>query len=118
MKGTSMEIATGYLSDRQQQVNGQASDIAVLRHHLKQLNVWPDAADEYLALLSVSRWHTLPLTDDDAKWLLSAAEDSIQGVDIGARYPAFFQKLLTNATLCQAFLKELERKSNQLRIDH
>jgi hypothetical protein len=34
-------------------------------------------------------------------------EDSLQGVDIGANYPAFFQKLLANSDLRQSFLNAL-----------
>ncbi len=112
IKGRSMELTTSFLLNQQTQINGQSNDIVTLRHRLIQLNVWPAAADEFLALLSVSRWHMLPVTEEDKKWMLQVADDSLKGIDIGCRYPAFFQKLLTNGTLCRAFLQELEKKMN------
>jgi len=86
-------------------------DIAELRQKLLALNVWPEAGDEFLALLPVSRWHAPPMTDEDNEWLLLVAQDALKGVDIGANYPAFFQKLITNHHLRQAFLDELERRN-------
>ncbi len=87
------------------------ADIADLRLKLLALHVWPEAGDEFLALLPVSRWNSPPLTEEDNEWLLIVAQDAVKGVDIGANYPAFFQKLITNANLRQAFLDELERRS-------
>lgn len=87
------------------------ADISDLRLKLRALNVWPEAGDEFLALLPVSRWNSPPLTAEDSEWLLLVAQDAIKGLDIGANYPAFFQKLITNANLRQAFLDELERRS-------
>ena len=37
-------------------------------------------------------------------------EDSLKGVDIGANYPAFFQKLLASNDLRQAFLAMLDAR--------
>lgn len=87
------------------------NNLAVLRERLIGLNVWPDAGDEFLALLPVSRWHAPPLNDEDNEWLLIVARDTLRGLDIGANYPAFFQKLITNANLRQAFLSELDRQA-------
>jgi len=84
------------------------TDIADLRQKLLALNVWPEAGDEFLALLPASRWHAPPLTNEDNEWLLIVAQDALKGVDIGANYPAFFQKLITNHNLRQAFMNELE----------
>jgi len=84
------------------------ADLADLRQKLLALNVWPEAGDEFLALLPASRWHSPPLTDEDSEWLKIVAKDVLKGVDIGANFPAFFQKLITNQQLRQAFLEELE----------
>ena len=45
----------------------------------------------------------------DNEWLPLVVRDSLQGVDIGFQYPAFFQKLLTNPRLRRLFLSEIER---------
>jgi hypothetical protein len=81
--------------------------ISGLRQQLKQLGVWPDAADQFLALMPHSRWQNSPLVKADYEWVPRVVEDSLQGVDIGANYPAFFQKLLTNRELRQTFLNAL-----------
>ena len=86
-------------------------DLSTLRERLIGLNVWPEAGDEFLALLPVSRWHAPPLTDEDTEWLIIVARDALRNMDIGSNYPAFFQKLITNPKLRQAFLKELDRQA-------
>jgi len=86
-------------------------DLTALRERLLGLNVWPEAGDEFLALLPVSRWDAPPLTDDDNEWLLIVARDALRGLDIGANYPAFFQKLITNPKLRQAFMDEIDRQA-------
>jgi len=86
-------------------------DLSTLRERLLGLNVWPEAGDEFLALLPVSRWDAPPLTDEDNEWLLIVARDALRGLDIGANYPAFFQKLITNPKLRQAFMDELDRQA-------
>jgi hypothetical protein len=86
-------------------------DLAVLRERLLRLKVWPEAGDEFLALLPVSRWHSPPLTEEDNEWLIIVARDSLRGLDIGSNYPAFFQKLITNPDLRRAFLSELDRQA-------
>ena len=87
------------------------SDLTTLRERLMRLNVWPEAGDEFLALLPVSRWHAPPLTDEDNEWLIIVARDTLRGLDMGSNYPAFFQKLITNPKLRQAFLDELDSQA-------
>ena len=87
------------------------SGLVALRERLLGLNVWPEAGDEFLALLPVSRWDAPPITDEDNEWLLIVARDSLRGLDIGYNYPAFFQKLITNPKLRQAFLHELDHQA-------
>jgi hypothetical protein len=82
--------------------------IANLRQRLKQLGVWPEAADQFLALMPHSKWQNSPLVDEDFQWVPKVVEDSLKGVDIGAYYPAFFQKLLANDELRQSFLRALD----------
>ncbi len=89
----------------------EKADVAELRQKLISLNVWPEAGDEFLALLPVSRWHSPPLTDEDGQWLKIVVRDALKGLDIGANFPAFFQKLITNSQLRHAFLEELEQQS-------
>jgi hypothetical protein len=83
-------------------------EIVTLRQRLRQLGVWPDAADQFLALMPHSRWQYSPLVDKDYEWLPQVVEDSLKGVDIGATYPAFFQKLLASHDLRQSFLQMLD----------
>ncbi len=82
--------------------------ITRLRQRLVQLKVWPAAGDQFLALMPHSRWHSPPLTEMDDQWLPRVVKDVLNGVDIGANYPAFFQKLLTSAALRQSFLNALD----------
>ncbi len=91
--------------------NASDKDLAALRERLLGLNVWPEAGDEFLALLPVSRWNAPPLNDEDNEWLLIVVRDALRGLDIGSNYPAFFQKLITNTNLRQAFLNELDRQA-------
>jgi hypothetical protein len=86
-------------------------DLTALRERLMGLNVWPEAGDEFLALLPVSRWHAPPPTDEDNEWLIIVARDALRGLDIGSNYPAFFQKLITNPKLRKAFLAELDSQA-------
>lgn len=87
------------------------NDLTTLRERLLGLNVWPEAGDEFLALLPVSRWDAPPITEEDNEWLLIVARDALRGLDIGANYPAFFQKLITNPKLRLAFMDELDRQA-------
>lgn len=86
-------------------------DLSRLRERLMGLNAWPEAGDEFLALLPVSRWHAPPLTEEDNEWLIIVARDSLRGLDLGSNYPAIFQKLITNQKLRQAFMAELDRQA-------
>ena len=97
------------ISAQKQQSKSEPDDegITVLRHQLKLLGVWPDAADQFLALMPHSRWQNSPLVEADYQWVPQVVEDSLQGIDIGANYPAFFQKLLANGELRQSFLSAL-----------
>lgn len=85
------------------------TEVADLRQRLLALGVWPEAGDQFLAMLPGSRWHSPPLIEEDKQWLLTVAQAALKGQDIGANYPAFFQKLITNAGLRQAFMEELDR---------
>lgn len=87
--------------------------IVTLRQKLRQLGVWPDAADQFLALMPHSRWQNSPLMETDYEWLPQVVEDSLKGVDIGANYPAFFQKLLASHDLRRSFLQTLETRSGR-----
>jgi len=80
----------------------------VLRQRLTELEAWPEAGDLFLELLPVSLWYARPLADEDFEWLPRVVSDAKRRIDIGSRYPAFFQKLLTNRTLGQAFLEALD----------
>ncbi|HRQ41789.1 MAG TPA: hypothetical protein PLD25_28030 [Chloroflexota bacterium] len=83
--------------------------MAALRNCLKDLQAWPAAGDDLLNLVPDYNWHSLPPTDSDNEWLPLVVRDSLQGVDIGFQYPAFFQKLLTNPRLRRLFLSEIEQ---------
>lgn len=82
-------------------------DVLLLRQHLQEFGAWPAAGDEYLALMTVSRWEPASITERDAEWLPAVVTAVHQGVDIGATYPSFFQKLLTNSSLRQQFVAAL-----------
>jgi hypothetical protein len=86
--------------------------LIILRQRLKQLNVWPDAGDQFLEMMPHFLWHAPPLTETDAQWLPQVVDDATKGVDIGAAYPAFFQKLLSSEPLRQSFLSALDNKCN------
>jgi hypothetical protein len=85
-------------------------EVATLRHRLKQLNVWPDAGDQFLMLLAQTRAQTDVPSPADNEWLSRVANDALNSCDIGARYPAFFQKLLRCPPLVEAFIDELDRQ--------
>lgn len=88
------------------------TEIDDLRQSLKQLNAWPEAGDQFLALMPQSRWNAPQVGPDDRELLPVVAQKAVNGADIGARYPAFFQKLLAHAELRQDFLVELSRSAN------
>ncbi|MCP5094884.1 MAG: hypothetical protein GY943_04960 [Chloroflexi bacterium] len=88
------------------------SEVAILRKELLRLKAWPEAGDALLELMPMSRWDSLPVTDSDYEWLPNVVRDTLKGLDIGAQYPAFFQKLLTNNELRQSFLRDLSSTSH------
>lgn len=82
--------------------------ILALRQQLIELHAWPAAGDDYLALMPVSEWRSPATTKRDDEWLGQVVAAALQGEDIGAQYPSFFQKLLGDATLRRVFLTKLE----------
>ncbi len=51
---------------------------------------------------------TLPASLEDYEMISLIVEETIKGVDISKRYPTFYQKLLSDSSLRQAFLETLE----------
>jgi hypothetical protein len=82
-------------------------EIAQLRLLLKQCDAWPPAGDSLLELLAMSNWNAGNLKQEDTQCLPQVIKASLSGQDIGAQYPSFFQKLLSHASLRQAFITEL-----------
>lgn len=87
-------------------------EVATLRLRLKQLNVWPIAGDQFLMLLSQTRTQPVRITPNDHDWITVVAKDALRACDIGARYPAFFHKLLHCPDLLEAFLTELDHQQS------
>lgn len=83
------------------------SEVQQLRKQLIEMCAWPEAGDQYLEMLAYSHWDMLKVNPRDYDWINAAASDVASGVDIGAKYPSFFQKVLTNADLRQGFLRRL-----------
>ena len=107
-RGAEMAAARIMIQKRPSEPVLDDEEIFTLRQRLKQLGVWPEAADQILALMPHSRWQSTPLVETDYQWVPQVVEDSLKGVDIGANYPAFFQKLLTSGELRQTFLNALD----------
>ena len=84
-------------------------EILKLRDHLIRYRAWPEAGDQFLALMPHTSWHSPDPNPTDYQLLPQVAADVMAGTDIGARYPAFFQKLLTHPSLRKRFVAELER---------
>ncbi len=80
-----------------------------LQKQLKQLNSWPAAGDEFLALVPKTDIAT-PITEKESEWLRQVIDACLAGTDIGFRYPSFFQKLLMNSILRQTFMEQLVDK--------
>ena len=80
-----------------------------LQESLKKLNSWPAAGDEFLALIPKTDAPE-PLTEKENEWLPQVVNGCMEGTDIGFRYPSFFQKLLMNSILRNAFMESLEKK--------
>ena len=87
-------------------------EVATLRMRLKQLDVWPAAGDQFLTLLAQTRIQPDKFRPNDREWITLVAQDALHSCDIGARYPAFFQKLLRCPDLLEAFLAELDQQEN------
>lgn len=89
-------------------LDGQDNAFAALRALLNQSEDWPEEADQLLAHLSQSP-QSSSTSDRENETLLSlAVDDALKGVDISIRYPAFFQQMLVDQDLRQAFLDTLE----------
>jgi hypothetical protein len=89
-------------------IHHSSPDVAALRQRLQQLDVWPDAGDQFLALLAQTHLHGVSPEAKDFDWVTVVANDALTKCDVGARYPSFFQKLLVSGNLRQAFLQELD----------
>lgn len=109
--GNSIGVLPGIEFERKQWKNPQ-SEVDTLRHQLKQLKAWPEAGDQFVALLPQIRQHPSPLTESDREWINSVIDDVVRGVDIGSRYPSFFHNLITNSQLRQLFLDELTSRTS------
>lgn len=103
-----MGTIPGIEFDRKPRKNPQPA-VDVLRWQLKELKAWPEAGDQFVALLPQVRQQTAPLTESDRQWISSVIDDVVKGVDIGSRYPSFFQNLITNSHLRGIFLDELQK---------
>lgn len=106
--GNNVGIIPGIEFSRKQRKHPQ-SEVDALRWQLKELKAWPEAGDQFVALLPQIRQQTAPLTDSDREWISSVIDDVVKGVDIGSRYPSFFQNLITNSHLRGIFLDELQK---------
>lgn len=80
--------------------------LSSLRKKLEQNEDWPEKADALLADLNQPA--QLPFVGEvDYQMLSLVVNDALEGVDITARYPAFYRKLLADAELRQMFLDAL-----------
>lgn len=102
------------LADLQQWQMEVNTEIQKLRDWLKRLNAWPEAGDQFLALMPQSSWNSPKPTENDYQLLPSVAKDVLAGSDIGTQYPAFFQKLLAHSTLRRDFISELQRHTDSV----
>jgi hypothetical protein len=80
--------------------------IAALRAML-EAGEWPATADRLLDDLRAAGEEPAALTDEDMAMLSLVLGDALQGVDVATRYPRFFEKLLANEGLREAFLDGL-----------
>lgn len=81
--------------------------LSSLRKKLEQNEDWPEGADALLVDLSRPA-HLSPAEEADYQMLSLVVNDALEGVDITARYPDFYRKMLADAALCQAFLAALD----------
>lgn len=84
-------------------------DLNNLQTQLKTLNAWPSAGDEFLTLIPKTD-NPEPISEKEGEWIPQVVKDCLDGIDIGFRYPSFFQRLLMNSTLRNAFMDALEQK--------
>lgn len=81
--------------------------LAALRQQAEEPGQWPETADHLLALLA--QHSQLPDADKgDDEMLSLIVHEARAGVDIATQYAAFYQKMLTNPRLYQAFLDALD----------
>lgn len=81
--------------------------LAALRTQLEQTGRLPETAEELLRQLLPSNQLPPVATEEDFEMLSLIISDTLQGVDIPTRYPSFYNKLLTNSELREAFLDAL-----------
>src|SRR5688500_1184411 len=81
--------------------------LAALRANLEKGEGWPASADRLLDDLRAAGQEPEPLTDEDMALVSLVLGDALLGVDVAARYPRFFEKLLANEGLRDAFLDGL-----------
>lgn len=92
---------------------GESDARAVVRNLINRPEDWPTTADELLARLSQAS-QPAAFSDQENETLLSlVVDDALKGVDISSRYPDFFQRLLEDDDLRQAFLATMEAVENQ-----
>ena len=84
----------------------------MLRQKLRQYNAWPEAGDNFIALMSGTNWNAPKPNDNDFQILSQVVNDVIAGKDIGPKYPAFFQKLLVHSALRQVFMDTLQKSAD------
>jgi len=86
---------------------------AVVRNLIDQPDNWPATADKLLARLSQASQPAAFSDQEDEALLSLVVDDAAKGVDISSRYPDFFQRLLEDDDLRQAFLEALEVIENR-----
>ncbi len=81
--------------------------LAALRRALKTAqDSWPTSADRLQD--DLAQFSEADITAEDNAMLSLVVDEALQGVDIVKTYPDFYQQLLANAELRQAFLNALE----------
>src|SRR5512140_2821535 len=87
--------------------NEPFDDLAALKARLAQPDSWPEGANRLLANLDQSQSSTVEPDSKSDDLLSLVVNDALRGVDISARYPAFYQQMLVDPDLQQAFLDAL-----------
>ena len=106
MTSTEILLAQSSLSAEADKIT---QDLRNLQATLKELNAWPSAGDEFLALIPKTD-SPEPITEKEEEWIPQVVNDCLDGTDIGFRYPSFFQKMLMNSMLRDAFMVDLAQK--------